>query len=81
MVVDSTPINVNSVLIEKFKATCTWDNTTASRKITRAKRYNEESWQLGGIRQTPGYLQKQPCHLSEDSCELPAMTYGEIHGH
>ena len=36
---------------------------------------------LGGIRQTPGYLQKQPCHLPEEtqvynSCVLPAMTYG-----
>ena len=44
MVVDNTPINVNNVLLEMSKATCTWDNTTASRKITRAKRYNEESW-------------------------------------
>ena len=23
---------------------------------------------LGGIRQTPGYLQKQPCHLPEETC-------------
>ena len=45
MVVDDTPINVNNVLIEMSQATCTWDNTTASRKITRTKRYNEESWQ------------------------------------
>ena len=22
---------------------------------------------LGGIRQTPGYLQKQPCHLPEET--------------
>ena len=29
------------------QATCTWDNTTASRKRTRTKRYNEESWQAG----------------------------------
>ena len=29
------------------KATCTWDNTTASRKITRTKRYNEKPWQAG----------------------------------
>ena len=48
MVVDNTPINVNNVLIEKMsKATCTWSNTTASRKRTRTKRYNEESWQDG----------------------------------
>ena len=33
------------------QATCTWDNTTASRKRTRTKRYNEESWQAG--RHTP----------------------------
>ena len=26
-------------------AMCIWDNTTGSRKITRTKRYNEESWQ------------------------------------
>ena len=50
------------------QATCTWDNTTASRKRTRTKRYNEESRQAGGIRQTPGYLQKQPCHLPEETC-------------
>ena len=23
---------------------------------------------LGGIRQTPGYLQRQPCHLPEEIC-------------
>ena len=33
------------------QATCNWDNTTASRKRTRTKRYNEESWQAG--RHTP----------------------------
>ena len=49
------------------QATCTWDNTTASMKRTRTKRYNEESWQASGIRQTPGYLQKQPCHLPEET--------------
>ena len=69
MVEDNTPINVNNVLIES-NATCTRNNTTASRKITRTKRYNEESWQvgpLGGIRQTPGYLQKQLYHLPEET--------------
>ena len=38
MVVDITPINVNNMLIENVY------NTTASRKRTRTKRYNEESW-------------------------------------
>ena len=55
MVVENTPININNVLIENVQgyvyATCTWDNTTASRKRTRTKRYNEESWQAG--RHTP----------------------------
>ena len=51
-------------------------------KRTRTKIYNEESWQAGRHSQTPGYIQKQPCHLSEEtgvqynSCVLPAMTYG-----
>ena len=31
---------------------------------------------LGGIRQTPGHLPKQPCHLPEETGVLPAMTYG-----
>ena len=30
-----------------LKAIYTWDNVTASRKRTRIKRYNEESWQAG----------------------------------
>ena len=50
MVVDNTPINVDNVLIENVQGhcvPCTWDNTTASRKRTRTKRYNEESWQAG----------------------------------
>ena len=51
MAVDSTPINVNNALLEKVKATCTWDNTTASKERTRTKRFNEGSWQAG--RHTP----------------------------
>ena len=49
VVLDNTPINVNNVLIKMSKVTCmpTWDNTTASRKRTRTKRYNDESWQAG----------------------------------
>ena len=50
MVVDTNPIKVNNVLIENVQG-CTWDNTTATRKRTRTKRYNEESWQAG--RHTP----------------------------
>ena len=49
------------------KATCTWDNTTASRKITRTKRYNEESWQAGWHTPNTGIYSKQPCHLPEET--------------
>ena len=51
MVVDNTPINVNNMLIENVPGYVYLDNTTASRKRTRTKRYNEESWQAG--RHTP----------------------------
>ena len=51
MVVDNTPININNVLIENVQGYVYLDNTTASRKRTRTKRYNEESWQAG--RHTP----------------------------
>ena len=66
---DNTPINVNNVLIENFQGYVypTWDNTTASRKRTRTKRYNEESWQAGRHTPTPGHLQKQPYHLPEET--------------
>ena len=45
------------------KATCTWDNTTASRTITRTKRYNEESWQTGRYTPNIGISLKATCHL------------------
>ena len=40
------------------KATCIWDNTTASRKRIRTKRYNEESWQAGRHTPTTGTSSK-----------------------
>ena len=51
MVVDNTPLNVNNVLIENIPGYVYLGQTTASRKRTRTKRYNEESWQAG--RHTP----------------------------
>ena len=57
MVVDNTPINMNNVLIENVH-TCTWDNSTSSRKITRTKRYNDESWQAGGYTPKTGTSSK-----------------------
>ena len=83
MVVDNTPINVNNVLIENVPGyTCTWDNTTASRKRTRTKRYNEESWQAAWA----AYAKHRDIFKSNlaiclkrqvyNSCVLPAMTSG-----
>ena len=47
MVVDNTRINVNNVLTENNESYAYLDNSTASRKRTRIKRYNEESCQDG----------------------------------
>ena len=62
-------------------STCTWDNTTASRKRTRTMRYNDESWQAGrhtpnngiSIKATYAIRLKRQVYTS---CVLPAMTYG-----
>ena len=50
----------------------TWDNTTASRKITRTTKHGGRC-----IRQTPGYLQKLRCPvLEETGVQLPwAASY------
>ena len=65
-----------------YKATCTWDNTAASRKRTRTKRYNEESWQVnwaayakhrGIFKSNLAICLKRQVY---NSCVLPAMTYG-----
>ena len=63
------------------QATCTWDNTTASRKRTRTKRYNEESWQAGRHTPNTGISSKATLpsawrNRCRNSCVLPAMTYG-----
>ena len=66
-----------------YQATCNWDNTTASRKRTRTKRYNEESWQAGRHTPNTGISSKATLNLAiclkrqvYNSCVLPAMTYG-----
>ena len=58
------------------KATCTWDNTAASRNRTRTKRYNEESWQAKYrdiFKSNLAICLKRQVY---NSCVLPAMTYG-----
>ena len=44
MVVDNTPINVNNVLIENIEG-YVYLGQRDSLKITKTKRYKEESWQ------------------------------------
>ena len=67
MVIDNSPINVNNVLIENVRGYVYLGQHYSPRKRTRTKRYNEESWQAGRHTQKPGYLQKQPCHLPEET--------------
>ena len=57
------------------KDRCIWNNTTASRKRTRTKRYNEESWQAGRHTPNAGYIFKSNLAMY-NSCALPAMIYG-----
>ena len=72
MVVDNTPINVNNVLIENVTTLQPQGKEPGQRDTTK------NHGRLGGIRQTPGYLQKQPCHLPEETSVqlLCAASYG-----
>ena len=69
MVVDNTPINVSNVLIGNFPGYLylgqhySLKEKNQDKEIQRSKSHGR----LGGIRQTPGYLQKQPCHLPEET--------------
>ena len=54
------------------QATCTWDNTTASRKRTKTKRYNEESWQAGRHMPNTGISSKATLPSAwRDRCTTP----------
>ena len=69
MVVDNTPINVNNVLIENVPGYVylgqhySLNENNQDKDIYTTKNHGR----LGGIHQTPGYLQKQPCHLREET--------------
>ena len=69
MVVDNTPINVNNVLIENVPWRLRVLGTTLQPqgKEPGQRDTTKNHSRLGGIRQTPGYLQKQPCHLPEET--------------
>ena len=66
MVVDNTPINVNNVLIENVPG-YVYLGQQPQGKEPGQRDTTKNHGRLGGIRQTPGYLQKQPCHLPEET--------------
>ena len=73
MVVDNTPINVNNVLIENVEGYVYLGQRYSLRENNQDKEITKNHGRLGGIRQTPGYLRKQPCHLPEETpvcCQL-----------
>ena len=49
-----------------LNAAYTWDNTVQGKEPGQRDSMNNHG-RLGGIRQTPGYLQKQPCRLLEET--------------
>ena len=63
MVVDNTPININNVLIENVQGYVYLGQGKEPGQRDTTKNHGR----LGGIRQTPGYLQKQPCHLPKET--------------
>ena len=68
MVVDNTPINVNNVLIENVEGYVYLGQRNSLKGKEPGQRYTTKNHdRLGGIHQTPGYLQKQPCHLPEET--------------
>ena len=69
MVVDNTPINVNNLLIENVQGYVYLGQHYVRPQIKEPGQRDttKNHGRLGGIRQTPGYLQKQPCHLPEET--------------
>ncbi len=68
MVVDNTPINVNNVLIENVPGYVYLGQHYSLKEKNQDKEITTKNHgRLGGIRRTPGYLQKQPCHLPEET--------------
>ena len=64
----NTPINVNNVLIENVPGyVYLGQHYSLKEKEPGQRDTTKNHGRLGGIRQTPGYLQKQPCHLPEET--------------
>ena len=68
MVVDNTPIYINNVLIETVEIYVYLGQRYSLKEKNQDKRDTTKNHgRLGCIRQTPGYLQKQPCPLPEET--------------
>ena len=67
MVVDNTPINVNNVLIENVQGYVYLGQHYTQGKEPVQRDATKNHGRLGGIRQTPGHLQKQLCHLPDET--------------
>ena len=66
MVEDNTPIKVNNVRIETVHGYVYFGTTLQPQGKEPGQRYTTKNHgRLGGICQTPGYPQKQPCHLPD----------------
>ena len=67
MVVDNTPINVNNADRKCPRLRVLGTTLQPQGKEPGQRDTTKNHGRLGGICQTPGYLQKQPCHLPEET--------------
>ena len=68
MVVDNTPYKREQCADRKCPMPRVLDTTLQPQGKEPGQRDTTKNHgSLGGIRQTPGYLQKQPCHLPEET--------------
>ena len=81
MIIDNIPINVNNVLIENVQGYVYLGQhyMYPQGKEPGQRDTTNNHGRLGGKRQTSGYLQKQPCHLPEETvAQLPCAASYEI---
>ena len=64
MVVYNTPVNVNNVQIENDEGYIIIHEVTLQH-LGKESGQTKNHGRVGGIRQTPGSLQRLPCHLPE----------------
>ena len=80
VVIDNTPVHVNNVLIEHVEGYVLGTTLQPQGKEPGQRDTKKNHGRLGGIRQTPGYLQSNLAICLKrqvyNSCVLPARTYG-----